>query len=52
MISAAGFFDGKALSSALYGVKPDDAFSYAMAVGGVAMVAVAASLNFQRAGGN
>jgi predicted permease len=34
----------KALSSALYGVKPDDAFSYAMAVGGVAMVAVAASL--------
>ena len=34
----------KALSSALYGVKPDDAFSYAVAVGGVAMVAVAASL--------
>lgn len=33
----------KALTSALYGVKPYDAWSYFLAVGGVAMVAIVAS---------
>jgi predicted permease len=34
---------GRALSTSLYGVKPLDAFSYALAVAGVAVVALAAS---------
>jgi ABC-type antimicrobial peptide transport system permease subunit len=35
---------GKALTSALYGVKPYDAVTYVFAVVGVAIVAMAASL--------
>ena len=34
---------GKALSSALYGIKPDDPVSFAFALVGVAVVALAAS---------
>ena len=34
----------KALTSALYGVKPDDSLSYSFAVFGVALVAIVASL--------
>jgi ABC-type antimicrobial peptide transport system permease subunit len=35
---------GRALASSLYGVKPDDAMTFALAVMGIALIAIGASM--------